>query len=56
MSEDAQGLKVHGVLADTELGNEMHQLLKMEAIRDSLSATEPRVSVVRSISNPNHSG
>lgn len=33
MSEDSEGLAVKGVLADTELGNEIHTLLKMEAVR-----------------------
>lgn len=33
MHEDANGLKVRGVLADTDLGNEIHTLLKMEAVR-----------------------
>lgn len=33
MSEDKRGLVVKGVLADTELGNEIHTLLKMEAVR-----------------------
>lgn len=33
MSEDAKGLKVKGVLADTQLGNEMHTLLSMQAVR-----------------------
>lgn len=33
MSEDKRGLAVKGVLADTELGNEIHTLLKMEAVR-----------------------
>jgi len=30
--EDDTGLAVHGVLADTPLGNEVHTLLKMEAV------------------------
>lgn len=30
--EDARGLAVHGILADTPLGNEVHTLLKMEAV------------------------
>ncbi len=30
--EDAHGLAVHGVLADTPLGNEVRELLKIEAI------------------------
>lgn len=33
MSEDKKGLVVKGVLADTDLGNEIHTLLKMEAVR-----------------------
>lgn len=33
MSEDETGLKVKGVLADTPLGNEIHTLLKMDAVR-----------------------
>jgi len=33
MAEDDRGLKVHGLLAETDLGNEMHTLLKMEAVR-----------------------
>lgn len=33
MSEDARGLAVKGVLAETDLGNEIHTLLKMEAVR-----------------------
>lgn len=33
MHEDDHGLKVRGVLADTPLGNEVHTLLKMEAVR-----------------------
>jgi len=33
MSEDESGLKVKGVLADTPLGNEIHTLLTMEAVR-----------------------
>lgn len=33
MSEDEYGLHVKGVLADTPLGNEIHTLLKMEAVR-----------------------
>lgn len=33
MSEDKHGLAVKGVLADTPLGNEIHTLLKMEAVR-----------------------
>jgi HK97 family phage prohead protease len=33
MSEDKKGLAVRGVLADTDLGNEIHTLLKMEAVR-----------------------
>jgi len=33
MSEDKNGLRVKGVLADTPLGNEIHTLLKMEAVR-----------------------
>lgn len=33
MSEDANGLVVKGVLADTDLGNEIHTLLKMDAVR-----------------------
>ena len=32
MSEDAKGLYVKGVLADTELGNEIHTLLGMKAV------------------------
>jgi HK97 family phage prohead protease len=30
--EDSKGLAVHGVLADTDLGNEIHTLLKMGAL------------------------
>jgi len=33
MREDANGLYVKGVLADTPLGNEIHTLLKMDAVR-----------------------
>ena len=33
MSEDKNGLQVKGVLADTPLGNEIHTLLKMDAVR-----------------------
>ena len=33
MSEDDAGLRVKGMLADTPLGNEIHTLLKMEAVR-----------------------
>ena len=33
MYEDDKGLAVKGVLAPTELGNEIHTLLKMEAVR-----------------------
>jgi HK97 family phage prohead protease len=33
MDEDRKGLAVRGVLAETELGNEIHTLLKMEAVR-----------------------
>lgn len=33
MSEDRRGLKVKGVLADTQLGNEMRTLLQMKALR-----------------------
>lgn len=33
MGEDDRGLKVRGVLADTPLGNEIHTLLKMDAVR-----------------------
>lgn len=33
MSEDEDGLMVKGVLADTPLGNEVHTLLKMDAVR-----------------------
>jgi HK97 family phage prohead protease len=33
MSEDKNGLYVKGVLADTDLGNEIHTLLKMDAVR-----------------------
>lgn len=33
MHEDKVGLAVKGVLADTDLGNEIHTLLKMEAVR-----------------------
>ena len=33
MHEDARGLHVRGVLADTPLGNEVHTLLKMDAVR-----------------------
>ena len=32
MSEDDKGLRVKGVLADTPLGNEIHTLLKMDAV------------------------
>ena len=32
MAEDARGLRVKGVLADTPLGNEIHTLLKMDAL------------------------
>ena len=33
MSEDDNGLKVKGVLADTPLGNEIHTLLTMDAVK-----------------------
>lgn len=33
MHEDSKGLVVRGVLADTDLGNEIHTLLKMDAVR-----------------------
>lgn len=33
MREDKKGLSVRGVLAETDLGNEIHTLLKMEAVR-----------------------
>jgi len=33
INEDDTGLKVKGVLADTPLGNEIHTLLKMDAVR-----------------------
>ena len=33
MAEDNNGLYVKGKLADTPLGNEVHELLKMEAVR-----------------------
>lgn len=33
MSEDEDGLRVKGVLADTPLGNEIRTLLKMDAVR-----------------------
>lgn len=33
MEEDAKGLYVRGELADTQLGNELHTLLKMKAVR-----------------------
>lgn len=33
MTESDEGLVVKGVLADTDLGNEIHTLLKMEAVR-----------------------
>lgn len=33
MSEDKKGLYVKGSLADTQLGNEIHTLLKMKAVR-----------------------
>jgi HK97 family phage prohead protease len=33
MREDSKGLVVKGVLADTDLGNEIHTLLKMDAVR-----------------------
>lgn len=33
MQEDKDGLAVKGVLAETDLGNEIHTLLKMEAVR-----------------------
>lgn len=33
MHEDKHGLVVKGVLADTDLGNEIHTLLKMDAVR-----------------------
>lgn len=33
MGEDDEGLSVKGVLADTELGREVHTLLKMAAVR-----------------------
>jgi len=33
MREDDEGLAVKGVLAETELGNEIHTLLKMDAVR-----------------------
>jgi HK97 family phage prohead protease len=33
MEEDSKGLYVRGELADTTLGNDMHKLLKMKAVR-----------------------
>lgn len=33
MKESDEGLVVKGILADTDLGNEIHTLLKMEAVR-----------------------
>ena len=33
MSEDDSGLKVKGILADTPLGNEIHTLLQMDAVK-----------------------
>jgi HK97 family phage prohead protease len=33
MKESDEGLMVKGILADTDLGNEIHTLLKMEAVR-----------------------
>ena len=33
MAEDSKGLYVRGELADTQLGNEVHTLLKMKAVR-----------------------
>lgn len=33
MQEDSKGLYARGELADTQLGNEMHTLLKMKAVR-----------------------
>lgn len=33
MHEDSKGLAVRGVLADTDLGNEIHTLLKMDAVK-----------------------
>ena len=33
MGEDSDGLTVKGVLADTPLGNEIHTLLKMDAVK-----------------------
>src|SRR6056300_360109 len=33
MEEDARGLKVRGVLADTPLGNEIRTLLQMDAVK-----------------------
>ena len=33
MDEDDEGLSVRGVLANTDLGNEIHTLLKMDAVR-----------------------
>ena len=33
IEEDDTGLRMKGVLADTDLGNEMHTLLKMDAVR-----------------------
>lgn len=33
MAEDEEGLAVKGVLAETQLGNEMYTLLKMDAVR-----------------------
>jgi HK97 family phage prohead protease len=33
MQEDGHGLFVKGMLADTQLGNEMHELLQMKAVR-----------------------
>lgn len=33
MEEDDKGLYTRGVLADTDLGNEMHTLLKLDAVR-----------------------
>lgn len=33
MSEDDKGLAVHGVLAKTQLGDDMHELMNMQAVR-----------------------
>jgi hypothetical protein len=49
MREDDDGLHVKGVLADTPLGNEIHTLLKMDAVRGlSIGYTTGKVAYDKS--------